>query len=196
MLKKHKPCGDMQNLGQLLQFNDVSVQSITYTLPMGRESRCGQQRFQRQNLLLRGMVVAHHEHQWRVFSAFQIHLQEVLVHGCANHDTEGKRFKSPIHCCDVTNRPYLFSGELCTSPLHCKLLFVYTVCCRRTRQCFFVLRTRKSDVILTQWTAVVGEVTSLSSDTMCHSCAPVSQVISVASDIEHEKSDRFFAQRL
>ena len=52
--------------------------------------------------------------------------------GCANHDTEGKRFKSPIYCCDVTKTPYLFSGELCTSPLHCKLLFVYTVCCRPT----------------------------------------------------------------
>ena len=72
-----------------------------------------------------------------------------LDHGCANHDTEGKRFKSPIHCCDVTKPPYLFSGELGTSPLHCKLLFVYTVCCRRTGQWFSVLRTRKSDVILT-----------------------------------------------
>ena len=100
-----------------------------------------------------------------------------LVHGCANHDTEGKRFKSPIHCFDVTKPPYLFSGELCTSPLHCKLLFVYTVCCRRTGQCFSVLRKRKSDVILTQWTAVVGEVTSPSSDTMCHSCGPMVQCI-------------------
>ena len=41
-------------------------------------------------------------------------------HGCANHDTERKRFKSPIYCCDVTKPPYLFSGKLCTSPLHCK----------------------------------------------------------------------------
>ena len=72
---------------------------------------------------------------------------ECLTHGCANHDTEGKRFKSPIHCCDVTKSPYLFSGELCTSPLHCKLLFVYTVCCRRTGQCFSLLRTRKPDVV-------------------------------------------------
>ena len=96
-------------------------------------------------------------------------------HVCANHDTEGKRFKFPIHCCDVTKPPYLFSGELCTSPLHCKLFFVYTVCCRRTGQYFSVLRTRKSDVILTQRTAVVGEVTSPNSDTMCHSCAPVFQ---------------------
>ena len=104
---------------------------------------------------------------------FTSHLPFLLEHGCANHDTEGKRLKYPIHCCDVTNPPYLLSGELCTSPLHCKLLFVYTVCCRRTGQCFSVLRTRKSDVILTQWTAVVGEVTSPSSDTTCHSCAPV-----------------------
>ena len=74
---------------------------------------------------------------------------EALEHACANHDTEGKRFKSPIHCCNVTKPPYLFSGELCTSHLHCKLLFVYTVCCRRTGQCFSVLRTRKSDVIVT-----------------------------------------------
>ena len=27
-------------------------------------------------------------------------------------------------------------------PLHCELLFVYIVCCRRTGQCFSVLRTR------------------------------------------------------
>ena len=45
------------------------------------------------------------------------------------------------------NPPYLFSGELCTSPLHCKLVFVYTVFCRRTGQCFSVLRTRNSDVV-------------------------------------------------
>ena len=30
-----------------------------------------------------------------------------------NHDTEGKRFNSPIHCCDATKPPYLLSGELC-----------------------------------------------------------------------------------
>ena len=106
-------------------------------------------------------------------SNFLPHLPYLLEHGSANHDTEGKRFKSPIHCCDVTNPPYLFSGELYTSPLHCKLLFVYTVCFRRTGQCFSVLRTRKFDVILMQWTAVVGEVTSPNSDTTCHSCAPM-----------------------
>ena len=32
-----------------------------------------------------------------------------LGNGCANHDTEGKRFKSPIHCCDATKPPYLFT---------------------------------------------------------------------------------------
>ena len=72
-----------------------------------------------------------------------------LSHGCVNHDSEGKRFKSPIHCCDVTKPPYLFSGELSTSTLHCELLFVYIVCCRGTGQCFYVLRRRKPDVILT-----------------------------------------------
>ena len=35
-----------------------------------------------------------------------------LHHGCANHATEGEARQSPIHCCDVTNPPYLFSGEL------------------------------------------------------------------------------------
>ena len=53
-------------------------------------------------------------------------------------------------------------------------LFVYTECCRPGCQCFSVLRTCKSDVILTKWATVVGEVTSPSSDTMCHSCAPMS----------------------
>ena len=72
---------------------------------------------------------------------------ETIGHGCANHDTVGKRFKFPIHCCDVMLPPYLFSGELCTSPLHCKILFVYTVFCRRTGQCFSVLRTRHTGVV-------------------------------------------------
>ena len=34
-----------------------------------------------------------------------------LSHGCANHATEGETLQSPIHCCDVTNPPSLFSGE-------------------------------------------------------------------------------------
>ena len=72
-----------------------------------------------------------------------------LHHGCVNHATEGETLQSPIHCCDVTNPPYLFSGELCTSTLHCERLFVYPVCCRRGGQCFSVLRTRNSDAILT-----------------------------------------------
>ena len=55
--------------------------------------------------------------------------------------------ETPIHCCDVTKPPYMFSGELCTSPLHYKRLFVYTVCCRRAGHCVSVLRTRKSDVV-------------------------------------------------
>ena len=53
----------------------------------------------------------------------------------------------PIHCCDVMLPPYLFRGELCTSPLHCKLVFVYTVFCRRTGHCFSVLRTRHTDAV-------------------------------------------------
>ena len=43
----------------------------------------------------------------------------------------GETPQSPMHYCDVTNPPYLFSGELCTSSLHCKRLFVYTVSCLR-----------------------------------------------------------------
>ena len=56
-----------------------------------------------------------------------------LTHGCANHATERKRFSLPIHCCDVTKPPYLFSGELCTSPLHTKRVFVYTTGAQITR---------------------------------------------------------------
>ena len=100
-------------------------------------------------------------------------LEKGLGHGCANHATEGKRYSLPIHCCDVMKPPYLLSGELCTSPFHSKRLSVYTVCYRRGGQ-FSVLGTRKSDVILTYWATVVGEVTSPSSDTMCplaHPCA-------------------------
>ena len=59
----------------------------------------------------------------------------------------GEMLLSPIHCCDVTNPPYLLSGKLCTSPLHSNRLFVYTVCCRRRGQCFSVLRTSHTDVV-------------------------------------------------
>ena len=59
----------------------------------------------------------------------------------------GEMLLSPIPCCDVTKPPYLLSGELCTSPLHCNRLYVYTVCCRRGGQCFSVLITRHTDVV-------------------------------------------------
>ena len=39
----------------------------------------------------------------------------------------GETLQSPIHCWDVTKPPCLFSGELCTLPLHSKRLFVYTM---------------------------------------------------------------------
>ena len=54
---------------------------------------------------------------------------------------------SPIHCCDVTKPPYLLIGKLCTSPLHSNRLYVYTVCCRHSGQCFSVLRTHHTDVV-------------------------------------------------
>ena len=85
--------------------------------------------------------------EWKRCSLSHIVSAYDLYHGCANHDTEGKLIKSPIHCCDITKPPYLFSGELCTSTLDYKLLFVYNVCCRRTGQCFSVLRTRHTDVV-------------------------------------------------
>ena len=59
---------------------------------------------------------------WRSIEIFDIivliSIAISLDQGCANHDTEGKPFKSPVHCCDVTKPPYLFNGELRTSPLH------------------------------------------------------------------------------
>ena len=66
-----------------------------------------------------------------VHSVFGNSHYKLLGHGCANHATEGETLQSPIYCCDVTNPPYLFSGELWTSSLHCKHLFVYAVCCTR-----------------------------------------------------------------
>ena len=59
----------------------------------------------------------------------------------------GEALQSPIHCCDVTKPPFLVSGEICTSPFHSKRFFVYPVCCRRGGQCFFMLRTRHTDVL-------------------------------------------------
>ena len=83
---------------------------------------------------------------------FGPHLFTVIIyHGWANHDTEGKRSKSPIHCCDVTKPPYLFSCELCASPLHCKLCLCApcAVGAPGSASCFSVLRTSNSDIILT-----------------------------------------------
>jgi hypothetical protein len=85
MLKKRKLCGDMQNWDPLLQFDDGSVQSTTETLLMPRESRSGKQHFLRQDLSLRGMVVAEHEHQRKMFGALQIHLQEALGNPFVRH---------------------------------------------------------------------------------------------------------------
>jgi hypothetical protein len=73
MLKKRKLCGGMQNCDPILQF-DGSMQSTTETLLMPRESRSGKQHFLRQDLSLRRMVVAEHEHQRKMFSALQLHL--------------------------------------------------------------------------------------------------------------------------
>ena len=82
----------------------------------------------------------------------------------------GNASSSPIHCCDATKSPSLISCELYTSPLHC-LCTPYAIgapssaplCSEHTNQM--------------QWTAVVGDVTSPTSDTMCHSCAPILQVV-------------------
>ena len=59
----------------------------------------------------------------------------------------GEMLLFPIHCCDVTNPPYLLSGELCTSPLLSNRLYAYTACCRRGGQSFSVLGTRHTDVV-------------------------------------------------
>ena len=73
--------------------------------------------------------------------------KELPAEGCSRTRVRKSRYgretlQFPIHCCDVMKPPYLFSGELYTSPLHSKHLFVYTVCSRRSGQCFAVLRTR------------------------------------------------------
>ena len=67
-----------------------------------------------------------------------------LVHGCANHDTEGKRFKFP--------HPLLWRNEASLLDQRRTMyfpfaLFAYTVCCRCTEQCFSVLRIHKSDAV-------------------------------------------------
>ena len=67
-----------------------------------------------------------------------------LIHGCANHDTEGKRFKFPHPLVWRNESSPLDQWRTMYFPL---ALFVYTVCCRRTEQCFSVLRTHKSEVV-------------------------------------------------
>ena len=52
----------------------------------------------------------------------------------------GETLQSPIHCCDVTMPPYMFSGELCTSPLHFQTL----VCVHR------MLSARRSVLLCAQ----------------------------------------------
>ena len=67
-----------------------------------------------------------------------------IVHGCANHDIEGKRFKFPHPLLWRNEASLLYQWRTNYLPL---ALFAYTVCCRRTEQCFSVLRTHKSDVV-------------------------------------------------
>ena len=67
-----------------------------------------------------------------------------LEHGCANHDTEGECFKFPHPLLWRNEASLLDQWRTMYFPL---ALFVYTVSCRRTEQCFSVLRTHKSDVV-------------------------------------------------
>ena len=67
-----------------------------------------------------------------------------LGHGCANHGSEGKCFKFP--------HPLLWRNEASLPDQRRTMyfplaLFAYTVCIRRTEQCFSVLRTHKSDAV-------------------------------------------------
>ena len=56
----------------------------------------------------------------------------------------GNASSSPIHCCEVTKPPYLFSGELCTSPLHC----LRTSCAVVAPSCASLCsKKHKSDVV-------------------------------------------------
>ena len=68
----------------------------------------------------------------------------MIVHGCANHDTEGKRFKFPHPLLWRNEATLLHQRRTMYFPL---ALFAYTVCCRRIEQCFSVLRTHKSDAV-------------------------------------------------
>ena len=69
---------------------------------------------------------------------------ERLTHGCANHDTEGKRFKFRHPLLWRNEASLLDQWRTMYFPL---ALFAYIVCCRRTEQCFSVLRTHKSDIV-------------------------------------------------
>ena len=82
----------------------------------------------------------------------------------------GNASSSPIHCCDVTKPPYLISGELCTSPLHC----LRTPCAVGAPSSASLC---SEHINQTQWMAVAGDITSPTSDTIYHSCAPVVQNI-------------------
>ena len=67
-----------------------------------------------------------------------------LTHGCANHDTEGKRFKFPHPLLWRNEASLLDQRPTMYFPL---ALYACTVCCLRTEQCFSVLRTHKSDAV-------------------------------------------------
>ena len=96
-----------------------------------------------------------------------------LGHGCVNHDTEGKRFKLPIHCCDVTSLPICSVASYVLPPC-----IVNSCLCTPCAVCAPSSASLCSEHInRTQWTAVVGDIASPTSHTMCHSCAPVDQAI-------------------
>ena len=61
-----------------------------------------------------------------------------------DHDTEGKRFKFPHPLLWRNEASLLDQWRTMYFPI---ALFAYTVCCRRTEQCFSVLRTHKSDLV-------------------------------------------------
>ena len=71
-------------------------------------------------------------------------MTDVLTHGCANHDTEGKRFEFPHPLLRHNVASILDQWRTMYFPL---ALFAYPVCCQCTEQCFSVLRTHKSDVV-------------------------------------------------
>ena len=82
--------------------------------------------------------------QWRPVTQDKIEFSHTLAHGCANHDTEGKRLKFPHPLLWRNEASLLDQRRTMYFPL---ALFAYTVCCLRTEQCFSVLRTHKSDAV-------------------------------------------------